>query len=88
MDHNLDIYLYNEGVLRTASEPYDPANLDHVTSHLTNHCLQEKLSPNFGKFEFGNEMFFDEFNRYVNSRLSDNKIKRSTIHVQSFLYDK
>merc|ERR1712216_384498 len=30
-------------------------------SHLTNHCIQEAQSANFGKFEEGNEMFFDHF---------------------------
>ncbi|WAR19837.1 TTL-like protein, partial [Mya arenaria] len=31
-------------------------------SHLTNHCLQKDMSENFGRFEDGNEMFFEEFN--------------------------
>jgi tubulin--tyrosine ligase len=57
-----NVYLFREGVLRTASEPYndDPG---HVTAHLTNHSLQKELSDNFGQFEEGNEMFFDEFDR-------------------------
>jgi len=40
LDSNYDIYLYRQGVLRTASEPYRPGDWDDVTSHLTNHCIQ------------------------------------------------
>ncbi|XP_070576734.1 tubulin--tyrosine ligase-like isoform X2 [Ptychodera flava] len=65
LDHSYNIHLYKEGVLRTASDPYDPSDFKDTTGHLTNHCLQEALSPNFGKYEEGNEMFFDEFNRYL-----------------------
>ncbi|XP_077991284.1 tubulin--tyrosine ligase-like, partial [Glandiceps talaboti] len=68
VDHEYNIYLYKEGVLRTASDPYNPTNHKDVTGHLTNHCLQEALSPNFGKFEEGNEMFFDQFNRYLQDK--------------------
>lgn len=65
LDSSYNVFLFREGVLRTASDPYDPDDLSKVTSHLTNHSLQKDLSPNFGKYEEGNEMFFDEFNRYL-----------------------
>ncbi|XP_006825271.1 tubulin--tyrosine ligase-like [Saccoglossus kowalevskii] len=68
LDHQYNIYLYKEGVLRTASDPYKPQDYSDTTGHLTNHCLQEALSPNFGKYEIGNEMFFDEFNSYLQDR--------------------
>eukprot|EP00052_Salpingoeca_macrocollata_P016890 m.136582 g.136582 ORF g.136582 m.136582 type:complete len:383 (+) comp20198_c0_seq3:222-1370(+) len=61
LDHNYRIKMYKEGVLRTASDAYAPDDLENVTSHLTNHCVQEAQSTNFGKFEEGNEMFFDQF---------------------------
>lgn len=63
LDANYNVYLYEEGVLRTASESYQSENLDDVTSHLTNHCLQKELSANFGMYEEGNEMFFSSFDR-------------------------
>lgn len=68
LDSHYNIYYFKEGVLRTASESYKPENYDDVTSHLTNHNLQKQLSPNFGEYECGNELFFDDFNRYLISK--------------------
>lgn len=65
LDHTYTIYIFSEGVLRTSSEPYDAANLKNITSHLTNHCIQEEHSANFGQYEEGNEMFYSEFSRYL-----------------------
>ncbi|XP_076989820.1 tubulin--tyrosine ligase isoform X2 [Tamandua tetradactyla] len=61
-----------EGVLRTASEPYHADNFQDKTCHLTNHCIQKEFSKNYGKYEEGNEMFFEEFNRYLTSALNLN----------------
>ena len=63
LDVNYNIFLFKEGVLRTASEPYKSTEYSDITSHLTNHSLQKELSPKFGEYEEGNEMFFPEFNR-------------------------
>ncbi|KAK2507557.1 hypothetical protein MC885_015555 [Smutsia gigantea] len=63
VDHQYNIYLYREGVLRTASEPYHIDNFQDKTCHLTNHCIQKEYSKNYGKYEEGNEMFFEEFNQ-------------------------
>ncbi|XP_026134746.1 tubulin--tyrosine ligase-like isoform X2 [Carassius auratus] len=65
VDHQYNIYLYREGVLRTSSEPYNSSDLQDMTSHLTNHCIQEEHSQNYGRYEEGNEMFFDEFRQYL-----------------------
>ncbi|TKC35306.1 hypothetical protein EI555_021338 [Monodon monoceros] len=70
VDHQYNIYLYREGVLRTASEPYHVDNFQDKTCHLTNHCIQKEYSKNYGKYEEGNEMFFEEFNRYLTSALN------------------
>ncbi|KAJ6667015.1 hypothetical protein lerEdw1_019018, partial [Lerista edwardsae] len=70
LDHQYNIYLYREGVLRTSSEPYNSANLLDKTSHLTNHCIQKEYSKNYGRYEEGNEMFFEEFNQYLKSALN------------------
>jgi len=59
-----DIYLYNQASLRTASEVYDTTQLDQTLAHLTNHCLQLD-SPNFGKWEPGNEMWWWQFDDYL-----------------------
>ena len=63
LDADYSTHLYREGVLRTSSEQYSLERLDDVTAHLTNHNLQEERSPNFGKYEEGNEMFYDQFDR-------------------------
>ena len=65
VDHQYNIYLYREGVLRTSSEPYNCTDLQDMTSHLTNHCIQKEHSTNYGRYEEGNEMFFDEFRHYL-----------------------
>uniref|UniRef100_A0A8C2XC73 Tubulin--tyrosine ligase n=1 Tax=Cyclopterus lumpus TaxID=8103 RepID=A0A8C2XC73_CYCLU len=65
VDHQYNIYLYREGVLRTSSEPYNSSDLQDMTSHLTNHCIQKEHSHNYGRYEDGNEMFFDEFRLYL-----------------------
>ncbi|KAM3606553.1 uncharacterized protein V6R79_018581 [Siganus canaliculatus] len=65
VDHQYNIYLYREGVLRTSSEPYNSSDLQNMTSHLTNHCIQKEHSQNYGRYEEGNEMFFDDFRLYL-----------------------
>ncbi|XP_030053971.1 tubulin--tyrosine ligase [Microcaecilia unicolor] len=70
LDHQYNIYLYREGVLRTSSEPYNSMDLQDKTCHLTNHCIQKEYSKNYGRYEEGNEMFFDEFNQYLMSSLN------------------
>ena len=51
--------------MRTSSEVFDLNDLSSITSHLTNHCIQQANSPNYGKYEEGNELFFEDFNRYA-----------------------
>ncbi|XP_020390741.1 tubulin--tyrosine ligase isoform X2 [Rhincodon typus] len=65
LDHQYNIYLYKEGVLRTSSDPYNSTDFQDKTSHLTNHCIQKEYSKNYGKYEEGNEMFFEDFNQYL-----------------------
>lgn len=65
LDHHYNVLLYREGVLRTSSEPYDSDNLQDACSHLTNHCIQKEQSLHYGRYEDGNEMFFDQFRRYL-----------------------
>lgn len=73
-----------EGVLRTASEPYHVDNFQDKTCHLTNHCIQKEYSKNYGKYEEGNEMFFEEFNQYLTSALNitlENSILLQIKHI-------
>ncbi|KAG8444041.1 hypothetical protein GDO86_009291 [Hymenochirus boettgeri] len=72
VDPQYNIYLYREGVLRTSSEPYNDSNFQDMTSHLTNHCIQKEHSKNYGRYEEGNEMFFEEFNKYLDQSFNIN----------------
>ncbi|XP_075720581.1 tubulin--tyrosine ligase [Rhinoderma darwinii] len=65
VDNQYNIFLYREGVLRTSSEPYNDSDFEDLISHLTNHCIQKEHSKNYGRYEDGNEMFFEEFNQYL-----------------------
>ncbi|XP_071505283.1 tubulin--tyrosine ligase-like [Diadema antillarum] len=65
LDHEYNIHLMEEGVLRTCAEPYQSHDLTNLVCHLTNHCIQEAHSKDFGKYEEGNEMFYPEFNRIL-----------------------
>ncbi|CAJ0928465.1 unnamed protein product [Ranitomeya imitator] len=72
VDNQYNIFLYREGVLRTSSEPYNDSDFEDMTSHLTNHCIQKEHSKNYGRYEEGNEMFFEEFNQYLMTSLNIN----------------
>ncbi|MEE6474849.1 hypothetical protein FKM82_010517 [Ascaphus truei] len=49
VDNQYNIYLYQEGVLRTSSEPYNDSDFQDMTCHLTNHCIQKEHSKNYGR---------------------------------------
>ncbi|KAH0622801.1 hypothetical protein JD844_025483 [Phrynosoma platyrhinos] len=83
VDHLYNIYLYREGVLRTSSEPYNSANFLDKTCHLTNHCIQKEYSKNYGRYEEGNEMFFEEFNQSCLMCIEP-AISTKHLHYQSF----
>lgn len=57
-------YAYEEGYLRTSVCEYSLRNLQNRMIHLTNDAIQ-KYSENYGKFEPGNKLSFDEFQRYL-----------------------
>ncbi|KAM3930117.1 tubulin--tyrosine ligase-like [Leptodactylus fuscus] len=72
VDSHYNIFLYREGVLRTSSEPYNDSDFEDMTSHLTNHCIQKEHSKNYGRYEDGNEMFFEDFSQYLMTSLNVN----------------
>eukprot|EP01022_Parablepharisma_sp_SALTPOND_P029652 TRINITY_DN742_c1_g1_i13.p2 TRINITY_DN742_c1_g1~~TRINITY_DN742_c1_g1_i13.p2 ORF type:complete len:1190 (+),score=82.88 TRINITY_DN742_c1_g1_i13:407-3976(+) len=56
-------YFYKEGYLRTSSKKFTLGSLKRAV-HLTNEAVQIRLE-NFGKFEAGNKVSFDEFSGYL-----------------------
>ncbi|CAJ1009856.1 putative Tubulin-tyrosine ligase family [Leishmania naiffi] len=60
------IYAYTQASCRTASVPYDLADITNIHAHLTNHCLQEGAE-HFGDYEEGNEMWLPQLQAYFTS---------------------
>lgn len=57
-------YFYHDGYLRTSSKEYTLKNLSNRFIHLTNDAVQKK-SDDYGKFENGNKLNYQEFQRYL-----------------------
>ena len=53
-------YVYEEGYIRTSSYEFDINNLHDRLIHLTNDAVQ-KRDKNYGKYEIGNKMSYQEF---------------------------
>ena len=66
LTHDFKVYMFNEGHLKCCSVKYD-LNIDDNFTHLTNYSFQ-KYNNNFGKYEKGNEVSFDDlqYNIQVN----------------------
>jgi hypothetical protein len=59
----MEIFFYKDGYVRTCSEEYTLCTRKNFV-HLTNNCLQ-KNGFNYGKFEEGNTISFDDFQKYL-----------------------
>lgn len=67
---NLKAYIYDEGYLRTSCREYNINNLNNKLIHLTNDAVQ-KFSPDYGKFEPGNKLSFNEFQMFIDKFYPD-----------------
>ena len=63
VDGNLNVFFCREGHLKGSSELYD-INTTNKFIHITNHSLQKK-SAKFEQFEFGNEMSYSDFKKFM-----------------------
>jgi hypothetical protein len=61
--HKSQVFVFKEGHLKTSSVPYD-INLTNSYVHITNYSIQ-KYNDNFSKFEYGNEVYFQDFQNYI-----------------------
>ena len=57
-------YFYNEGYLRTSCKEFSLSKVDSKYVHLTNDAVQ-KYSQDYGKFESGNKLSYDEFHKLL-----------------------
>jgi tubulin--tyrosine ligase len=65
-NNNIQGYLYKEGYLRTSCSEFSLDMIQDKFIHLTNDAVQ-KNSPDYGKFEDGNKLSYDEFQEYLES---------------------
>ena len=65
LTQNLNVYMFEEGHLKCCSINYN-LNSDNTFCHLTNYSFQ-KYNSNFGKYEFGNEVSFKDFQRNIDA---------------------
>ena len=63
-------YFYKEGYIRTSSYKYDTKDLSDSDIHLTNDAVQ-KRSEDYGKFEPGNKLSYNEFQMYLDKTYPD-----------------
>ncbi len=80
LDHNYDVYIYEQGVCRTCSPKFTIDDLTDKFAHLSNHGLQESHR-DFGAYESGNEMFTDAFAKW----LSSNAHRGGTVYQDEIL---
>ena len=78
LTHKMNAYIFKEGHLKVSSINYD---LDSNNSfiHLTNYSLQ-KFNKHFSKYEKGNEVSFETFQKYIN------EIMKKDINFKNIVY--
>ena len=64
-NNNVQGYMYKDGYLRTSCQEFSLQQVTDKFIHLTNDAVQ-KNSPNYGKYEDGNKLSYDEFQDYLN----------------------
>lgn len=66
-------YFYEDGYIRTSSSEYDLEDLSNRFIHLTNDAVQKK-SDDYGKFENGNKVSYQNFQKYCDTHLPNKKV--------------
>ncbi|CAD8044235.1 unnamed protein product [Paramecium primaurelia] len=64
INHQFKAYWYQEGYIRTSCKEFNLDDTDCKYTHLTNDAVQ-KYSKNYGKYETGNKVSFNDFTKYV-----------------------
>jgi hypothetical protein len=67
--HDIKIYMYKEGYIRTSSNIYTLNEYDNFI-HLTNNCLQVH-GDGYGKYEPGNTLSYKDLEDYFNEKFPD-----------------
>jgi Tubulin-tyrosine ligase family len=62
--YKTSFFWYSQGYARTCSFEYSPACKENLMVHLTNEAVQVKDPKNFGKYEPGNKVYYDQLEDY------------------------
>ena len=73
LTHQMKVFLFKEGHLKTCSVQYDVNSKDAYT-HITNYSFQ-KHNNNFQKFEKGNEVPFYDFQKFIDEQYPEKNYK-------------
>ena len=76
LTHDMKVYLFKEGHLKTCSVEYN-LNSEDAFTHITNYSFQ-KHNSNFQKFEKGNEVPFYEFQKFIDETYPEKNYKLKT----------
>ena len=74
---SISAYFYPIGYLRTSSYEFSHKNCTNKYIHLTNDAIQKKATE-FGKYESGNKVRYEEFQKYLDLFHSDKNINFAT----------
>lgn len=75
---NLQGYWYSDGYFRTSCREFTLKNVSNRFVHLTNDAVQKKLD-DYGKFESGNKLSYQEFQKYLDSMKIDCDLVKTVI---------
>jgi hypothetical protein len=70
VNSNTKVWIYEEGYLRTSCREYSINNLSNRMVHLTNDAVQKRCE-DYGKFEPGNKLSYNEFQMYIDKNYPD-----------------
>ena len=66
-------YFYEDAYIRTSCKEFDIDNLSNKFIHLTNDAVQ-KFSQDYGKYENGNKMSLQDFQKYLKNAYPNHNI--------------
>ena len=84
LNHDLTVYLFREGYLRTSSEQFS-LDVSNYFIHLTNNAIQ-KHSKEYGLLESGNQISFDHFKKHLALEGKEQEFDRILSKMKEYCY--
>ncbi|CAD8161581.1 unnamed protein product [Paramecium pentaurelia] len=91
VNNTFKAYWYQEGYIRTSCKEFSLDDVEDKFTHLTNDAVQKK-NQNYGKFETGNKISYNEFQKYLNDQHNYNfqiildQLKKLSIDIVKATY--